>query len=101
MDRVKKAHEMATHVCPFRLPTDCTLATTGAVEITLHSGEKAAIVASHLPQPKDEHERACQALTRLPRVLPHHLLILGGDLQGGWTGSTPKDVHLQPLPFLM
>jgi len=90
----------ATHVRPLRLPTDCPFATTCAVIITLHPGAKAAIIARRLLQPVDEHERACQTLARLPRTLPHHLLILGGDLQGGWTSSMPKDAHVQSLPFL-
>jgi hypothetical protein len=57
------------------------------------------IIANYLPQAKEEHERACQTLTRLPAGLPHHLLILGGDLQGGWTSSNPKDANVQALPF--
>ena len=50
------------------------------MEITLHSGDKAAIIASYFPQSVEEHERARQALARLPVALPHNLLILGGDL---------------------
>ena len=73
----------ATHVHPLRLPTYCPLVTTCAVEITLHSGAKGAIIANYLLQPVDEHERACQALARLSWALPHHFLILGGDIQGG------------------
>jgi hypothetical protein len=46
------------HVLPLRLSTACPRVTTYAVEITLYSGEKAAIIGSYLPKPKDEHERA-------------------------------------------
>ena len=89
-----------THIRPHRLPTDCPLATTCAVEITLHSGVKAAIIAGYLPQPVKEHDkRTFQALARLPRALPHHLLILEGDLQDCWIGSMPKDANVQSLPI--
>ena len=71
------------------------------MEITLHYGAKAAIVVNYLPQPMEEHERSCYALARLLRALSHHLLLLGGDIRGAWTGFTPKDVHVQFLPFLM
>jgi hypothetical protein len=89
-----------THVRPLRLPADCPRAIPFAVEITLHSGEKAAVVASYLPQPVEEHGRTCQAFDRLPATLPHHLLILGGDLHDGWTCPNQKDAHIQTLPFL-
>jgi hypothetical protein len=46
----------------------------------------------------DEYERESQEV-RLPQALPHHLLMLGWNLQGGWTDSTPKDSHVQSLPF--
>jgi hypothetical protein len=49
----------ATQVRPLRIPTDFPPATTCAVEITLRSGDKAAIIASYLPQSAEEHERAC------------------------------------------
>ena len=74
--------DMNGHVRPLRLPADCPPATNYGVEITLHSGEKAAIIASYLPQPMEEHKRTCHALARLPATLPYHLLIIGGDLQG-------------------
>jgi hypothetical protein len=54
----------------------------------LHSGDKAVIIASYLPQSMEDHERACHALARLPLALPHHLLILGGDLQGAGHAPT-------------
>jgi hypothetical protein len=53
----RKNSTWATHVRTLRLPTNCAPATTCAVEITLHSGKKAAIVDSYLPQPKEEHDR--------------------------------------------
>jgi hypothetical protein len=96
----RKYTTWAAHVRPLRLPIDCPLATTCAVEITLYSGEKAANIASHLPQPKEEHERACKALARLPVALPHHLLIFDSDLQAGWTSSTPNYANVHALPFL-
>ena len=70
------------------------------MEITLYSGGKAANFASYLPQSVEEHERACHALARLPLAMPYHLLILGGDLQGGWTRPTVKDVNVHAFPFL-
>ena len=90
---------MNGHVRPLRLPADCPPATNCGVEITLHSGEKAAIIASYLPQPMEEHKRTCHALARLHATLPYHLLIIGGDLQGGWTCPNPKDAHIHTLPF--
>jgi hypothetical protein len=96
----RKHTRWATHVRLLWPPIEYPLATTCVVEITLHSGEKAAIIANYLPQPKDELERARQALARIPRALPHHLLILEGDLHDGWTSSTPKDSQVQSLPFL-
>jgi hypothetical protein len=57
------------------------------------------MIASYLPQPTEEHERACHALARLPVALSHHLLILHG-LHGGWTGSNSKDTQVQTVPFL-
>jgi hypothetical protein len=70
------------------------------MEITLHSGDKAAIIASYLLQSKEEHERAYHALARLPLALSHHLIILGGDLHGGWTDPNMKDAHVHALLFL-
>ncbi len=79
----RKYTAWAAHVRPLRLPTYCPPATTCATEINLQSGEKAAIIANYLPQSVEEHDLACKALARLPVILPHHLLILRGDLQGG------------------
>jgi hypothetical protein len=67
---------------PLTLPADCPRATTCAIELTLLSGEKAAFIACYLPQPLEEHARVCKALANLPQVLPHQILIMGGDLQG-------------------
>ena len=69
------------------------------MEIILHSWEKADIIASYLPQPVEEHGGKCQALARLPATLLHSLLIISGDLQGGYTGPNQKDIHIQTLPF--
>ncbi len=63
----RKYTSWATHVRHLRLPIYCPLATTCVVEVTLHSGEKAAIIARHLPQPIDDHEKA---LGRLPQGPP-------------------------------
>ena len=41
----RKYTSRAAHVCPLRLPNDCPQAITCVVEVTLHSGEKATIVA--------------------------------------------------------
>ena len=54
----RKYTNRAAYVRPLSLPTGCPPATTCAVEITLHSGGNAAIIASYLPQSVEEHERA-------------------------------------------
>ena len=88
------------NVRPLFLPIDSPMTYTCAVDLALLTDAKAVIVSSYLPQPMDEHARVCHALAKLPFALPHHLLILGGDLQGGWTGSTPKATHIhRALPF--
>jgi hypothetical protein len=68
---------------PLTLPSDCPKAITYAVEITLLASAKATILSCYLPQFVMDHAQVCKALANLPEVLPHHLLILGGDLQGG------------------
>ena len=45
----RKYAKWAAHVRPLRLPTECPLATTFAVEVTLRSGAKAAVIARYLP----------------------------------------------------
>jgi len=41
----------------------------------------------------------CKALSRLINTLPHHAIILGGDLQGNWTGPNAKDDNIRKLPY--
>jgi hypothetical protein len=41
----------------------------------------------------------CEALAQLPNTLPHHLIILGGDLKGGWDNTSPKYIHVAILPY--
>jgi hypothetical protein len=60
----------------------------------------ATIVSCYLPQLAETHTYACEALARLPTSLPHHLLIVGGDLQGGWDGTSPKYIHIASLPYV-
>jgi hypothetical protein len=86
-------------VTPLSLPQSCPRATTCAVEITLYDGSKAAILSCYLPQTLEAHAATCAALTQLPGTLPHSLIIMGGDLQGGWTTSSPKDAHIAELPY--
>jgi hypothetical protein len=69
------------------------------VELTLLTGAKAAFIACYLPQLLEEHAQVCKALANLPQVLPHQILILGGDLQGEWEGTSPKTPHVTSLPF--
>ena len=46
----RKYTSWVTHVRPLRLPTDCPLATTCAVEVILHSAAKAIMITSYLRQ---------------------------------------------------
>ena len=95
----KKHTSWSPMIRPLTLPEDCPRATTCAVKLTLLSGTKAAFIACYLPQPLEEHAQVCKALANLPQVLPHQILILGGDLQGDWEGPSPKTPHITSLPF--
>ena len=95
----KKSAPWAPSVRPLPLPGPCPKHTTCAIELTLHSGAKAAIIACYLPQEADAHTRTCKALSELPTALPHHALILGGDFQGNWHGPNTKDAAIRTLPF--
>jgi hypothetical protein len=89
----------ATIFCNLPLPGTCPKATTCAIELTLNSGDKAAIVACYLPQATDEHSRSCKALARLTYNLPHHLSILGGDFQANYIGPNAKDDHVRCMSY--
>ncbi len=67
-------------VRPLTLPTDYPNTTACAVDLALLTGTKAAFIACYLPQPMEEHAQVCKTLANLPQVLPHQILILGGDL---------------------
>jgi hypothetical protein len=99
---LKKHTRWSGNVRPLFLPLDCPMVTTCAVEImmelTLHTCAKAVVIAIYLPHLVEEHDRVCQAIARLSISLPHHL-VLDSDFRGGWTCSTPKDSHVQTLPF--
>jgi hypothetical protein len=56
------------------------------MELTLTLGAIAAIIACYLPQDTDYHAQSSVALALLTNNLPYHIQILGGDLQGNWTG---------------
>jgi len=86
-------------VSPLILPHNCPCATTCAVELTLPNGVEAAIVSCYLSQTLEAHVITFDALSQLPQTLPHSLVILGGDLQGGWEHSSPKDIHIAALPY--
>ena len=86
-------------VRPLTLPADCPSTTTCAVELTLLTGAKAAFIAYYLPQPTEEHAQVCKALAYLPQVLPHQIIVMGGDLQVDWEGTSPKTPHITSLPF--
>jgi hypothetical protein len=88
-------------VSPLTLPHTCHSATICAVELTLGSGTNAAIISCYLPQTVDAHSLICAALAQLPHTLPHFLVIMGGNLQGGWEQSSPKDAHIAGLPYKM
>ncbi len=68
---------------PLILTLVCPKATTCAVELNLLTVAKTGIIAYYLPQPAEECAKVYEALARLTNTLPHHLLILGGGLQGG------------------
>ena len=84
---------------PLTRPQTCPSATTCAVGLTLLNGTKATIVSCYLPQTSEAHSINCDALSQLPHTLPHSLVILGGDLQGNWEHSSPKDIHIAALPY--
>ena len=87
-------------VRPLTLPADCPSNTTCAAEMTLLTYTKAAFIACYLPQPLEKYAQVCKALANLPQALPHHVLIMGGDLQGNWDGASPKTPHITTLPFV-
>jgi hypothetical protein len=61
---------------------------------------KAALISCYLPQAAEAHAVTCGVLlSKLPHTLPHPLIILGEDLQGGWEHSSPKDDHIAALPY--
>ena len=62
-------------------------------------GSKATIISCSLPQTTEARAAICDALTNLPGTLPHSLIIIGGDLQGGWDTTSPKDAHIAALPY--
>jgi hypothetical protein len=95
----KKNAPWASTVRNLHLPDSCTKATTCAIELTLHSGEKAAIISCYLPQTPVEHSQQCKALAQLPNLLKHQVIILGGDLQGSWNGDGAKDANIRALPY--
>ena len=41
------------------------------------------------------------ALGTLLITYPDHLIILGGDFQGEWFGTSDKTTHLRMLPFTL
>ena len=99
MDCIQKRTPWSSMVRPLPLPANCPITTTCAVELTLQTGAKAAFISSYLPQPLEEHAKVCQALANLPKTLPHQILILGGDLQGNWDGTSPQ-TPTSPLSLL-
>ena len=88
----------AATIRPLLLPGNCLQSTTCAVELTLASGPKSSIIASYLPQGEDSHAQTWAAITELTHNLPHHIQILGVELQGNWTGSDTKDANIRKLP---
>ncbi len=84
---------------PLTLPQNCLSATTCAVEFTLLNGTKAGIISCYLSQTTEARAVACGALSQLAHTLPHPLVILGWDMQGGWEHSYPKDDHIAVLTY--
>ena len=84
---------------PLTLPHNCPKAIICVVELTLFNGTKEVIISCYLPQTVEAHSNTCAALAQLPHTLPHPLIILGGDLQGGWEQMSPKDVQIAALPY--
>ena len=82
------------------LHLDFYRAATCAVEFTLLTGTKATVIACYLPQPMEEHARVYRTISRLLTSLSHHILVLGGDFQGGWMGASHKDSYITSLPAL-
>jgi len=68
--------------------------------IDLLTRANATVFACYLPQPARKHDRVCHALSRLPTSVPHHLLVLEGDLRGGWTCASHKDSQFLISLFL-
>jgi len=95
----KKSAPWASSIRSLPLLGSCPKTTTCAIELTLHSGAKAAIIACYLAQDAEAHTRTCIALSALPSELPHHVLILGGDFHGNWSGLNTKDDNISNLPF--
>jgi hypothetical protein len=95
----KKHTSWTPLVSPLTLSQKCPSATICAVELTLHNSSKVAIISWYLPQTVEAQSNTCDALSQLPHTLPHSLIILGGDLQGGWEHSSPKDVHIVAFPY--
>jgi hypothetical protein len=69
------------------------------VELTLNDDTRAAIIACYLHYKGEEHANAWRALSKLPTALPHQLIIMGGDHQGGRSGPSPKDATVRTLPL--
>ncbi len=88
----------ATSVPP-KSSLNCPSATICALELTLLNGTKEAIISCYLPQKVEAHSATCDAVSQLPHILPHSLIILGGDMQGGWEHSSPKDNNIAAIPY--
>ena len=86
-------------VFPLILPPGCLGVATCAVELTLLTRAKTAFIACYLPKPMLAHARMCKAPASLTTALPHHLLILGGDLQGSSADTSPKSLHISSLSY--
>jgi hypothetical protein len=80
----KKHTSWTPLVSPLTLPHTCHSATICAIALTLDNNTKATIILCYLSQTVEAHSLTCAALAQLPHTLPHSLIILGGDLQGGW-----------------
>ncbi len=81
---------------PLKLPQNCPRATTCAVELTLLDGSKAAIISCYLPQTTEAHAATCEALSQLPRTLPHSIIIMGGTSRETRT-DRPQRTNTSPL----
>ena len=92
----KKKQNWSHAVSPAPLPPGFPPVTACALEITLTRRRKCLLLCCYLPQDDELHEETCLLLTENIRThFPDHAVILGGDLQGSWTGKGRKSDNIR------